>query len=39
LLDKYAARIAQMGRTPQWYDETYGVAIRVIPESAWSIPR
>jgi len=28
-----------MGRTPHWYDDTYGVALRVIPESAWSIPR
>jgi len=39
LLDKYAARIAQMGQTPQWYDDSYGIALRVIPERAWSIPR
>jgi len=38
LLDKYAARIEHMGRTPQWYDDSYGVALRVVPESAWTIP-
>ncbi len=39
LLDKYAARIEQMGRTPQWYDDAYGVALRVTPERAWTLPR
>jgi PPOX class probable F420-dependent enzyme len=39
LLDKYGARIQQMGRTPQWYDDNYGVAVRVTPERAWTIPR
>jgi PPOX class probable F420-dependent enzyme len=38
LLDKYAATISGMGRTPQWYDDEYGVALRVTPESAWTIP-
>ena len=38
LLDKYASRIEQMGRTPQWYDDAYGVALRVTPERAWTIP-
>jgi PPOX class probable F420-dependent enzyme len=39
LLDKYAARIAQMGRTPHWYADAYGVALRIIPERTWTIPR
>jgi PPOX class probable F420-dependent enzyme len=39
LLDKYGPQIEQMGRTPQWYDDNYGAAIRVIPERAWTIPR
>ena len=38
LLDKYGARIQQMGRAPQWYDDNYGVALRVTPERAWTIP-
>jgi PPOX class probable F420-dependent enzyme len=38
LLDKYAATIAGMGQTPQWYDDEYGVGLRVTPESAWTIP-
>ena len=38
-LDKYAARITQMGHTPQWYDDAYGVALRITPRSAWTIPR
>ena len=38
LLDKYASRIEQMGRTPQWYDDAYGVALHVTPERAWTIP-
>jgi PPOX class probable F420-dependent enzyme len=37
-MDKYAARIEQMGRAPQWYDDLYGVALRVTPERAWTIP-
>ena len=39
LPEKYAARIEQMGRTPQWHDEAYRVALRVTPERAWTIPR
>jgi len=39
LLDKYAARIEQMGQTPQWHDDAYGTALRVTPERAWTIPR
>ena len=38
LLDKYTALIEQMGQTPQWYDAEYGVALRVTPERAWTIP-
>ena len=38
-LDKYAARITQMDHTPQWYDDAYGVALRITPQSAWTIPR
>ena len=37
-LDKYAARIQQMGRSPQWYDDGYGVALRITPVNAWTIP-
>jgi PPOX class probable F420-dependent enzyme len=37
LLDKYAALIAQMGQTPQWYDDDYQQALRVTPEHAWSM--
>jgi PPOX class probable F420-dependent enzyme len=37
-LDKYAVAIERMGRTPQWYDDKYGVALRVIPDRAWTIP-
>jgi PPOX class probable F420-dependent enzyme len=37
--DKYAARIAAMGQTPQWYDDAYGTALRITPLSAWTIPR
>lgn len=39
LLDKYAARIAQMGATPEWYDDNYGMALRVTPEKAWTVGR
>jgi hypothetical protein len=35
LLDKYGSRIEQMGQTPQWYDDNYGVALRVTPERSW----
>jgi PPOX class probable F420-dependent enzyme len=38
LLDKYAPAIEYMGRTADWYDEEYGVALRVTPERAWTIP-
>jgi PPOX class probable F420-dependent enzyme len=38
LLDKYAGLIERMGRTPQWYDDEYGVPLRVTPEGAWTIP-
>ena len=27
--------IEQMGQTPQWYDDNYGVALRVTPERSW----
>jgi PPOX class probable F420-dependent enzyme len=37
LLDKYAATISRMGQTPQWYDDEYGVALRVTPERAWTL--
>ncbi len=37
-LDKYAAAISRMGRSAQWYDDEYGVALRVTPERAWTIP-
>jgi PPOX class probable F420-dependent enzyme len=35
LLDKYEVRIQRMGETPEWYDNNYGVAIRVTPERSW----
>jgi hypothetical protein len=38
-LGKYAAPITEMGQTPQWYDDAYGVALRITPQSAWTIPR
>jgi PPOX class probable F420-dependent enzyme len=38
LRDKYAARIEQMGQPTEWYDDNYGVALRVTPERAWTIP-
>jgi PPOX class probable F420-dependent enzyme len=38
-LDKYAAQITSMGQTPQWYDDAYGVALHITPQSAWTIPR
>jgi PPOX class probable F420-dependent enzyme len=39
LIDKYANRIERMGRSPEWYDRDYGVALRIVPERAWTIPR
>jgi PPOX class probable F420-dependent enzyme len=35
LLAKYETRIQRMGETPEWYDNNYGVAIRVTPERSW----
>lgn len=34
-LDKYGPAIARMNQTPQWYDDSYGVALRVTPERSW----
>ncbi len=34
-LDKYAVLIQRMGETPEWYDNNYGTALRVIPERSW----
>ena len=31
-LDKYGDLIEEIGETPEWYDNNYGVALRVIPE-------
>jgi PPOX class probable F420-dependent enzyme len=39
LLDKYAPQIEQMGQASQWYDDNYGIALRITPERAWTIPR
>ena len=38
LLDKYGGRIEQMGRTPQWYDDNYSVAVRVTPTAPGRFP-
>lgn len=38
LLDKYAGAIARMGQSPQWYDDEYGVPLRITPDGAWTIP-
>jgi PPOX class probable F420-dependent enzyme len=38
LLDKYMPALEAIGSTTQSYDENYGVAIRITPESAWTIP-
>jgi PPOX class probable F420-dependent enzyme len=38
LLDKYLPAVEAMGQTTQWYDDNYGEAIRITPESAWTIP-
>jgi PPOX class probable F420-dependent enzyme len=35
LLEKYGRVIEQMGQTPQWYDDNYGVGLRVTPERSW----
>jgi PPOX class probable F420-dependent enzyme len=35
LMEKYRRLIEQMGQTAQWYDDNYGVALRVIPERTW----
>jgi hypothetical protein len=36
LVEKYRARIEQMGYTVDWL-ESYSLAIRVTPERAWTI--
>ena len=38
LLDKYLPAVEAMGRPVQWFDDNYGEAIRITPESAWTIP-
>jgi PPOX class probable F420-dependent enzyme len=38
LLDKYMPALEAMGSTTQSYDDNYGVAIRITPESAWTVP-
>jgi PPOX class probable F420-dependent enzyme len=38
LLEKYSQAVQSMGQTPQWYDTNYGVALRVTPHHAWTIP-
>lgn len=38
LVEKYAERIQRMGGTPEWYDNHYAAALRITPESAWTIP-
>jgi PPOX class probable F420-dependent enzyme len=35
LLEKYGSLMQRMGETPEWYDNNYGVALRVTPERAW----
>ena len=35
LLDKYGTLIEQMGETPEWYDDNYGVALRIFPQRSW----
>jgi PPOX class probable F420-dependent enzyme len=37
-LDKYGDLIEEIGETPEWYDNNYGVALRVIPERSWGNP-
>src|SRR5215468_6620477 len=38
LLDKYLPTIEAMGSSAQWFDDEYGVSLRVTPERAWAIP-
>jgi PPOX class probable F420-dependent enzyme len=38
LQEKYAAAVARLGQSAEWYDKNYGVALRVTPERAWTIP-
>ncbi len=38
LLDRYATSVERLGQTPEWCDTNYGVALRVTPERAWTIP-
>src|SRR5215831_19727198 len=38
LLDKYLPTIEAMGSSAQWFDDEYGVALRVTLERAWAIP-
>jgi PPOX class probable F420-dependent enzyme len=38
LLDKYLPAVEAMGRPVQWFDDNYGEAIRITPESAWTVP-
>ena len=38
LLDKYGSLMQRMGETPEWYDNNYGVALRVTPERSWGHP-
>jgi PPOX class probable F420-dependent enzyme len=35
LLEKYGTLMEQMGETPEWYDDNYGVALRIFPERSW----
>jgi PPOX class probable F420-dependent enzyme len=35
LLDKYGSLMQRMGETPEWYDNNYGVALRITPERSW----
>jgi len=37
LLAKYESHMQRMGETPEWYDNNYGVAIRVTPERSWGL--
>lgn len=38
LLDKYLPAVESMGRPVHWFDDNYGEAIRITPESAWTVP-
>lgn len=38
LLDKYLPAIENLGQPAEWYDREYGVALRVTPARAWTIP-